>query len=481
MQLSSIPAKIAAIFAASAPTGYKNTIPLTQAGISQPGQASFDVGFPSVTMQPASAGGINPYGQDFNGLAYALTGPLQWLCAGGTFPFDSAFATSVGGYPKGAILQNANGDGYWLNLADNNTANPDTGGANWVPLDGYGVAAVTGLTNSNVTLTPAQYAKRAITLAGTLTGNVQIIFPTLQQQWLVVNNTTGSFTVTCKTASGTGSAVPQGGLQAFWGDGTNLNQGAGDARYQLAGATSQAAIQGASKNLVVSTTGTSAPVTVTADEITVESAANAYQTLRAVSVTPSLAASGANGLDTGTSAANTWYSVWVIWNGTTTAGLLSLSSTAPTMPSGYTYKARVGWVRSDGTANKYPLRTIQYGRGVDYIPATGTNVTILPSPASGAAGTYLGTPVSVAWANYAPPTAVRLKVQLYTGPGIGAQVTSGPIVTGGSGFQGISSNINVTPGTVVQMANIPIESSNIYYASQGAAAALYIAGWEDNL
>ncbi|MDR9839468.1 hypothetical protein [Herbaspirillum huttiense] len=222
MQLSNIPAKIAAIFAASAPTGYKNTIPLTQAGIALPGQASYDVGFPSVTMQPAASGGINPYGQDFNGLGFALSGPLQWVCAGGTFPFDSAFASTIGGYPKGAVLQNATGDGFWLNLADNNSANPDTGGANWAPMNGYGITTVSGLTNANVTLTAAQYSKPVIILSGTLTGNVQIIFPTLYQQWTVVNNTSGAFTVTCKTSSGTGAAVTQGGQQIFYGDGFNL-------------------------------------------------------------------------------------------------------------------------------------------------------------------------------------------------------------------------------------------------------------------
>ncbi|MFJ3048524.1 hypothetical protein ACIPEN_22040, partial [Herbaspirillum chlorophenolicum] len=151
MQLSNLPARIAAIFAASAAPGYRNTIPLTQAGIAQPGQASYDVGFPSVTMQPAASGGINPYGQDFNGLGFALTAVQQWQSAGGTFPFDSAFATSVGGYPKGAVLINSAGDGFWISLADSNTNNPDTGGANWAPIDGYGITAVTGLTNANVT------------------------------------------------------------------------------------------------------------------------------------------------------------------------------------------------------------------------------------------------------------------------------------------------------------------------------------------
>lgn len=36
-----------------------------------------------------------------------------------------------GGWPKGAILRNAAGTGFWLNGVDNNTTNPDSGGTNW--------------------------------------------------------------------------------------------------------------------------------------------------------------------------------------------------------------------------------------------------------------------------------------------------------------------------------------------------------------
>lgn len=65
------------------------------------------------------------------------------------------------------------------------------------------------------------------------------------------------------------------------------------------------------------------------------------------------AGTGANKLDTGSEAANTWYSIWVICNPTTdtVAGLFSTSTTSPTMPSGYTKKRRVGWVRNIGTSN----------------------------------------------------------------------------------------------------------------------------------
>lgn len=223
MKLSSLPARIAAIFAASAQPSAKNTIPLTAAGTTQPGQASFDVGFPAVTMQPAASGGINPYGQDFNGIINAITAVQQWQSAGGSFPFDADFAATVGGYPLGAVIVRADGMGFWLCLADNNTTNPDSAGAaNWAPLDAYGITPITGLTTGTVTLTPAQYGLPILTLAGTLTGNVQLIFPAVKSQWQVVNNTTGNFSITCKTAAGTGVIVQQGGAANVYGDGTNI-------------------------------------------------------------------------------------------------------------------------------------------------------------------------------------------------------------------------------------------------------------------
>ncbi|MEF3068054.1 hypothetical protein, partial [Pandoraea apista] len=225
MKLSSLPARIAAIFAASAPPSAINTIPLTAAGTTQPGQASFDVGFPSVTMQPSASGGINPYGQDFNGIVNAITAIQQWQSAGGSFTYDAGFSATVGGYPAGAVLLRTDGMGFWLCLTDNNTSNPDSASATgWAPIDSYGIAPVTGLTNGTVTLTPVQYGLPIITLAGALTGNVQLIFPATKNQWLVVNNTTGNFSVTAKTAAGAGVVIAQGLASNVYGDGTNIIQ-----------------------------------------------------------------------------------------------------------------------------------------------------------------------------------------------------------------------------------------------------------------
>ncbi len=242
MQASNAPSKSAVPFAQS---GTKNTIPVaSQIGVT-PGAASFTDGFPPLTMTPLAAGGVPPYGADFNGILNFLSAATRWGQAGAGYSYDPAFSAAAGGYPKGAVLLNAATDGFWISLADNNTADPDAGGSNWVPAFNQGVAAVPALSNANVTLTPAQYAKPIISLSGTLTGNVQVIFPTNKQSWLVVNNATGIFIVTCKTASGAGVVVPSGNSVLIFGDGTSILTSTGIQASETQQGTAKIATQGA--------------------------------------------------------------------------------------------------------------------------------------------------------------------------------------------------------------------------------------------
>lgn len=157
-----------------------------------------------------------------NGILYALSAALRWANAGGGYVYDGTFSadSNVGGYPKGARVLRSDGLGYWLNTADNNTNDPEgatpTG---WVPDLTNGVAAVT-MTNANVTLTPLRYGKPIIVISGTLTANLNLIFPAIAGKWAVINNTTGNYTITCKTSGGTGVIV--NGTQIIIGDGTNI-------------------------------------------------------------------------------------------------------------------------------------------------------------------------------------------------------------------------------------------------------------------
>ena len=266
--------------------------------------------------------------------------------------------------------------------------------------------------------------------------------------------------------------------------GTNPTTLAG---YGITDPVSQSAV-GQFSNLKVSATGLSAVTTITADELVVENAANQYQTLRAVAVTPSFAnAAGANGMDVGAAnsqTANTWYYLWVIWNGTTTAGLLSLSAAAPTMPSGYTHKARVGAIRTDGTANKYPLSFLQAGRNVSYKVSAGSNLAAMPIMASGTAGSLtVPTWVSVAVGAFVPPTAVRILLVPAAVNGYGLMIAP----NNSFGPRASTTNpppIFLEPGTGGAYAAAPggllLESSSIFWASNGPGAALFCQGYEDN-
>ena len=216
------PPQILTGFGVNAGASYITT-PIPQASQQPNPRASYNDGFPPQTV---GATGTPPDVRDVNGVMFAVSANIAALTAGQFSQFSAAVAAQNGGYAIGAIVVAADNSGWWLNTVNGNSNNPDTstaGSSGWVPLDQYGIAAIAGLTNANVTLTAPQAGKSVVTLAGALTGNVQIIFPPWKSEWLVDNATTGAFTVTCKTALGTGVIVPQGATTSLFGDGTNID------------------------------------------------------------------------------------------------------------------------------------------------------------------------------------------------------------------------------------------------------------------
>ena len=209
-----------------ADAGAKNAIPAaSQIGITA-GAASLTDGFPPLTRTPISAGGVPPSGLDMNGILYELSAIARWLGAGAGFVYDGTFAndTDVGGYPKGARVLRTDGAGYWINTVDNNTTDPEAAGAvaaGWVPDYTSGATAIT-MTSANVTLTPLQYGKPIVLITGTLTTDLNLIFPSIPDQWVVVNGTSGAHIITAKTAAGTGVTCVQSGATYIYGDGTNI-------------------------------------------------------------------------------------------------------------------------------------------------------------------------------------------------------------------------------------------------------------------
>lgn len=107
------------------------------------------------------------------------------------------------------------------------------GSANgWISV-GYGRSvsfAFTQLVKSvaggaDVVLTAAECANKLMTFTGLLTGNINVIVTNTISVYYLFNNTTGAFTLTVKTAAGTGIAVAQGTHDVGVCDGTNVYRG----------------------------------------------------------------------------------------------------------------------------------------------------------------------------------------------------------------------------------------------------------------
>ena len=94
-----------------------------------------------------------------------------------------------------------------------------------------GMTTIT-VTGSNYTLDDTQYSENSSTTSeshlhiikttGTLTGNRDVIVPARTKTYLIWNTNGGAYTLTVKTASGSGVIIPQNGCQQVYCDGTNV-------------------------------------------------------------------------------------------------------------------------------------------------------------------------------------------------------------------------------------------------------------------
>lgn len=209
-------------FAQNAAGPNRNLIPDTTLSLQR---ASFDLGFPPQTMQPVVAGGKPMLGPDMNGVLYMLSSHAVYAQSGEPYHYSADVVVAIVGYKVGTLLGSVDGSTLWYNTVNGNTTDPDAGGAGWVALFSYGLAAIAGLNGGVRVLTSAEYAKSVIVLTGALVANQQIVLPLQLRRWLIVNATSGAFSTTIKTAAGTGVIVPQGGFAApveVYGDGTNI-------------------------------------------------------------------------------------------------------------------------------------------------------------------------------------------------------------------------------------------------------------------
>jgi hypothetical protein len=245
------------------------------------------------------------------------------------------------------------------------------------------------------------------------------------------------------------------------------------------------------KNLLIANNaGTpDSKIDVSADAATLETASFIAYRKSQVAVTINCTTTGANGLDSGSLAANTWYYLWLIYNPATdtVAGLASISSSAPTMPSGYTAKARLGATRTGGAATFNRVR--QLGRQAQYVVTPGTPTPNLPIAAS---GTTSGT---ISLANFVPATASAVQFVLSgnMGPSAANSITDSVAPNGNYGAAGSTGN-PPTGGYSIFGSNSGNEGISLSLRMQleapsfvrsattvGGSLAVAVAGWEDNI
>jgi hypothetical protein len=229
---------------------------------------------------------------------------------------------------------------------------------------------------------------------------------------------------------------------------------------------STAPLCGATGLKIVNNTGApNTAVDVTIDSLVMVSPTGTVLNRSNVAVTLNFQVNGANGLDTGALANSSIYNVWMIDNGAAPAALGSLSAVAPTLPTGYTYKCRMGAYPTDGSAHL--LQAIAYGSETQLTTSAAFTSNLVN-------GTCLATFSAVAFSSI-PPTATiaigKVLVQNTASAGVG-RATAGP---------SIASVIAATAATELYFRAAMTTAQTVFYCSNNAGNALSAFGWVDKV
>lgn len=134
---------------------------------------------------------------------------------GGALTIDAAGSELIDGAPT-------------LMLQPGDSATLTTDGLAWYSV-GLGQQAVfafdftsIAISGGTYTLAGSELNRIAYRFTGTLVSDATVIVPPTVQQYWIDNATTGAYTLTLKTASGTGVAVTQGARGIYYCDGTNF-------------------------------------------------------------------------------------------------------------------------------------------------------------------------------------------------------------------------------------------------------------------
>lgn len=202
-------------------------------------------------------------------------------------------------------------------------------------------------------------------------------------------------------------------------------------------------------------------ITVTADEVWVKDIDNNPEVLTTINTTVAFA----DVLDTGALAASTWYYVWLIYNGTTSRVLISMSFTAPVMPDGYTHKGLLTALRI--TAGSALVRFFTQGLR--------TEITDTEVLTAGTATIATAVPLATA----APPIGRFVSGWAFVDATIAGVRATTISLDGARGIQRVQDNIVSTAGV---SGNYRVAYSNSQIAYQNLVAnnrtTIQVTAWE---
>jgi hypothetical protein len=225
-------------------------------------------------------------------------------------------------------------------------------------------------------------------------------------------------------------------------------------------------VRDTSRNLIANNPSTST-VFISVDEAILQDTNGGSLRLTSVSETIDITNSGAHGLASDEGEANSkWYYIWLIGNTSSSAGMISNSSTAPTLPAGYTHKGLFGAVYNDSGGDFDIFRQVD-----NRVIRDGSSESVTDSDFSTSCA-------AVDLSAIIPATAKSLTgiVRANTSGTTGLYLSGDPDCYG---FQGIIVFSAVTDENAV--INIPMKSQNLYTRKTAATLTdlgFFISGWE---
>jgi hypothetical protein len=192
-----------------------------------------------------------------------------------------------------------------------------------------------------------------------------------------------------------------------------------------------------------------------------------------VSLVLNFGVNGANGLDQGALGPSQIYYIYLIDNGSTIASLASLSSTAPLMPSGYTYVCRMSAAPSTAGSILFQIQTNGDTTIITSAIAAGSPFFVAAST-----GTCVSTFTAEVF-SLVPTTAQKILGRIHIIPSQKAGVSRGGVAAGT-----LTEAENTTSQVIYLQFTAPVISGaaqTVYYCSDSASNDLIVFGWADSV